>query len=166
MPPAVLVPGGAQPGPWPGDGTTGHPAAGGPWAGFPAASQPLPLWYPNNGFGTAALVVGVVAVLLSPSIVFGALLGVLAIGLGAAGRARVRHGTASNRGSATAGIALGGAGLLLSAGVLAFVALSLSGGTSLPTGPPDEDPGTYHATATHPHPPVPGGFGRASIRQR
>ncbi|MBB5936031.1 DUF4190 domain-containing protein [Streptomyces zagrosensis] len=61
----------------------------------------------NNAQGTAALVLGLVGLALFFSIVFGIILGVLAIVFGALGRAKAQRGEASNGGSALAGVVLG-----------------------------------------------------------
>ncbi|WP_407549669.1 DUF4190 domain-containing protein [Streptomyces sp. Pv4-95] len=93
--------------------------------------QPL---RPSNGFGTAALVVGIVGALLGISIIFGIVLGVLAIVFGALGRAKATRGEATNGGMALAGLILGGVALLISAVV---IALALIGASH----PRDEGPG-------------------------
>ena len=67
---------------------------------------------PQNGLGVASLVLGILAMLLG-LFVFGGLLGAVAIGLGIAGRGRVKQGLADNRGVATAGIITGLIGFLL-----------------------------------------------------
>jgi hypothetical protein len=73
---------------------------------------------PRNGLGTAALVVGILA-LLSGILLVGAVLGVIAIALGLAGRSRVRRGEATNGGSALAGILTGLAGVIIAGVVIA-----------------------------------------------
>jgi hypothetical protein len=77
---------------------------------------------PRNGLGTAALVVGILA-LLSGVMLVGAVLGVIAIVLGLAGRARVQRGEATNGGSAMAGILTGLVGIVI-AGVVIAVGVS------------------------------------------
>jgi hypothetical protein len=79
---------------------------------------------PQNGLGIAAFVLGILAILLG-ILLIGGVLGVVAIGLGFAGRGRVRQGLATNRGVATAGIVLGFLGFLLS--VLTVAALVIGG---------------------------------------
>jgi heme/copper-type cytochrome/quinol oxidase subunit 2 len=76
-----------------------------------AASSPSASSGANNGLGTAALVIGIIAVLGCWTIVGGIVLGVLAIVFGFIGRGRVKRGEASNGGAATAGLALGAVGL-------------------------------------------------------
>ena len=67
---------------------------------------------PQNGLGIAALVLGLLSVVLGLAVI-GGLLGVVAIGLGFAGRGRVKQGVANNNGVATAGIITGFIGFLL-----------------------------------------------------
>lgn len=78
---------------------------------------------PSNGFGTAALVLGVLALLffwLGPLAI---VLGLIAIVLGVLGRGRVKNGVATNGGAALAGIVLGAIGLLLGVAITATVGL-------------------------------------------
>jgi uncharacterized membrane protein HdeD (DUF308 family) len=66
--------------------------------------------------GTAALVVGVVALVLAVLILFaplGALLGLVALVLGIVGIVRANRGQADNRGQAVAGLVTGAVALLL-----------------------------------------------------
>ena len=69
----------------------------------------------------AALVLGVLALVTSPTIVGGVLIGASAIALGARGRAaaRARGGSAD---SATAGIVLGGLGVAIAGGLYLWIA--------------------------------------------
>ena len=72
----------------------------------------------RNGMGVAALVVGVVALVLAALVLFfpiAAVLGIVAIILGAIGLGRVSRGEADNRGQALAGLLTGLAALLLAA---------------------------------------------------
>src|SRR5829696_53181 len=92
-----------------------------PGRGCPMADAPgtrPPGWNgstaPRNGLGTAALVLGIIGFLLAV-IVLGGLLGIVAIILGIVGLGRVRRGEATNRGSAIAGIVLGGLAVILTA---------------------------------------------------
>lgn len=75
---------------------------------------------PRNGLGIASLIIGITALLASVSVCGGFVLGAVAAGLGIAGRARVKHGQADNRGVATAGIVLGIAAIILGVGMIAF----------------------------------------------
>jgi hypothetical protein len=84
-------------------------------------SQPVPASappqrQPRNGLGVAALVTGVLALVLAVLFIFaplGALLGLIAVGLGIAGLVRANHGVATNRGQAVAGLVTGAVGLLI-----------------------------------------------------
>jgi hypothetical protein len=98
----------------------------GPQHGYGQQPYVAPMYSgnPQNGLGIAAFVLGVLAILLG-LLLIGGVLGVVAIGLGFAGRGRVRQGMATNRGVATAGIVLGFLGFLLS--VLTVAALVIGG---------------------------------------
>ena len=92
-------------GPPPGQGPAGSYQAG----GHPAAGGR------RNGMGTAALVVGVVALVLVALLLFsplGAFLGLLAVLFGILGLIRVNRGEADNRGQAVSGLVTGGLALL------------------------------------------------------
>ena len=92
-------------GPPPGQGPAGSYQAG----GQPAASGR------RNGMGTAALVLGVVALVLVVLLLFsplGAFLGLLAVLFGILGLIRVNRGEADNRGQAVSGLVTGGLALL------------------------------------------------------
>jgi hypothetical protein len=73
--------------------------------GYPMYGVPMPM--PRNGMGTAALVLGIVGVVLCWLYWVGPLLGVLAIIFGGVGLARAHSGQATNRSSALAGLILG-----------------------------------------------------------
>lgn len=85
----------------------------GPGTGVPPAR-------PRNGFGVAALVLGLLALVLCWTIIGGVLLGLLALLFGAIGRARAGRGEATNGGMSIAGLVLGVLGLLLGIGLAAF----------------------------------------------
>ena len=109
-PPGQGPPGQGPPGGYPQPG--GYPAPGG---------YPQPGGYPRaggrrNGMGVAALVSGVVALVLVALLLFsplGALLGLIAVVLGIVGLVRANRGEADNRGQAVAGLVTGGLALLL-----------------------------------------------------
>jgi hypothetical protein len=92
--------------------------------GSPMASidaRPGPAYVPTrNGLGTAALVLGIAAILLSWTVIGGVLFGLIAIGLGIAGRGRAKQGLATNGGSATAGAVTGLLGVLIAGALIAF----------------------------------------------
>lgn len=106
--------------------TDGPPAYGQPpgYGQVPAYGEPPPYGVasapPRNGFGTTALICGILAVVGSITIIGGILFGTLAAVFGALGRGRAKRHEASNGSSATAGLVLGIVGLLLSAGLIAF----------------------------------------------
>jgi hypothetical protein len=81
---------------------------------------------PRNGFGIAALVLGLLALVLCWTIVGGVILGILAVVFGLLGRARAKRGEATNGGLSVAGIVLGIIGLLAAIGLLALGASLLN----------------------------------------
>lgn len=95
------------------------PPAYGQQQGAPAGfgTPPTPM---RNGFGIAALVLGILAVLSAITIVGGIVLGLLAIVFGILGRGRASRGEANNGGTAIAGLVLGVLGLLGSIALIAF----------------------------------------------
>jgi heme/copper-type cytochrome/quinol oxidase subunit 2 len=72
----------------------------------------------RNGMGTAALVLGIVAILTSWLWFVGPVLAVLAIIFGFMGRGRANRGEATNRSSATAGLVTGIVSLVLTGALL------------------------------------------------
>ena len=100
-----------EPGQWhPGQSEPGQQ----PYGQAPYGQQPYGSGHGSrNGFGIAALVLGILA-LLTGLFVIGGLLGIAAIVLGVLGRGRAKRGQATNGGMALAGIILGVLGLLLS----------------------------------------------------
>jgi uncharacterized protein DUF4190 len=117
MPPAGGDPYGT---PAPGEAPYGAPPppAGGP--GYPPPPPGYPSYpqggYPGpglagparNGMGTAALVLGILALIGSLVVIPGFILGVLALIFGLIGRGRARRGEATNPGAALAGAIMGG----------------------------------------------------------
>ncbi|MCW2743752.1 MAG: hypothetical protein JWM48_302 [Mycobacterium sp.] len=96
----------------------GYPPQGYPQQGY-GYGQP-----PRNGFGIAALVLGILALIFCWTIVGGILFGILAIIFGILGRGRARRGEASNGGLALAGLITGAVGLVLAV-VFAVVGVGL-----------------------------------------
>ena len=88
------------------------PAAPGPppYGQPPPYGAPLPSPARRNGLGTAALVLGIVAILPCSWMVL--IPAVLAVVFGFVGRGRVRRQEATNRGAATTGIVLGSLALV------------------------------------------------------
>jgi Domain of unknown function (DUF4190) len=89
------------------------------------ADQGRPQWPsgpsgPRNGMGVAALVFGVVGVLLG-AVVIGGVLGIVAVVLGILALGRVRRGEANNRGVAIIGIVAGALAVVIAAGALALI---------------------------------------------
>jgi hypothetical protein len=76
---------------------------------------------PRNGMGTAALVLGIVGLVLA-LIVVGGLPGLIAVVLGVVGLLRVRRGEANNRGVAIAGIVTGALAIVVAVVVGVFLA--------------------------------------------
>jgi hypothetical protein len=76
---------------------------------------------PRNGFGIAALVLGLLALVLSVTIIGGIIFGLLALIFGLLGRARAKRGEATNRGLSVAGVVLGIIGLLIAIGLVVYV---------------------------------------------
>jgi hypothetical protein len=114
-PPSDPPPYPTQPGPPPGQVPPGeYPPQPGqrPPAGYPTATGR------RNGMGTAALVVGVVSLVLVVLLLFaplGALLGLVAVLLGILGLMRAGRGEADNRGQAVTGLITGGFALVIGA---------------------------------------------------
>lgn len=100
-----------QPGPPPGQYPEGqYPQGQYPPGGYQAPPRR------RNGMGTAALVLGVVALVLVLLLIFsplGAFLGLLAVLFGILGIMRANRGEADNRGQAVAGLVTGGIALLV-----------------------------------------------------
>jgi len=116
---AVPPPGAAVPAAAPLPAGAPVPAGYGPPGGYPAAPA-------RNGFGTTALVLGILAIVTSITVVGGVLLGVLAVIFGLLGRGRARRGEATNGGLALAGVITGVIGILLAGALIAFGASILN----------------------------------------
>lgn len=86
------------------------PSYPGPAYANPGYAQP-PGWgqpiAPRNGIGTAALVCGILAIILDVTVYGGLILGILAIIFGGVGLGRTKRGEATNRGAAMAGLVMG-----------------------------------------------------------
>jgi hypothetical protein len=102
------------------------PAAAG--YGYPPRARPR-----NNGLGTAALVLGILGLVLVVLIFFaplGAFLGLLAVAFGTVGLLRANRGEADNPGQALAGLITGALalviGLLLTIGIGTFFATNVN----------------------------------------
>ncbi|MGW1197341.1 DUF4190 domain-containing protein [Streptomyces sp. NPDC002536] len=127
-----------------------QPAYGTAW-GAPGW-QPAQRAMPDNALGTAALVLGIVGTVFAPTVLFGVILGVLAIVLGAIGRNKAKTGLATNGGQALAGLVLGGVALLATALMLALYITAASHHSSRA---PDDDPDATYGAYMH-RPAAPG----------
>ena len=109
------APGGPTPSPY---GT--QPGGGAPGYGTPPPPYGTPVaGPPRNGFGIAAIVLGVLALLTS--LFFGGLVfGIPAIVFGALGLRRAKRREATNGGVSIAGLVLGVISLLVTGAVIAF----------------------------------------------
>jgi hypothetical protein len=105
-----------QPGPPPGQYPEGqYPEGQYPQGQYPPGGYQAPPRR-RNGMGTAALVLGVVALVLVLLLLFspiGAFLGLLAVLFGILGIMRANRGEADNRGQAVAGLVTGAIALLV-----------------------------------------------------
>ncbi|SFS65961.1 DUF4352 domain-containing protein [Saccharopolyspora flava] len=120
----------------------------------PAYTPPSAPVQPRNGMGTAALVLGIIALLLAwiPLIGFiGFILGALAIVLGIIGIVRARKGRATNLAVAAVGTGLGAVAFVLSTVVFGLFATAVNDqinapgsvvGTGITPGSPPAVPGT------------------------
>jgi hypothetical protein len=124
-------------------GEYGAPEPGGRYAGSVPAAPPAATSYAGtgygapppygapgggsptrNGTGTAALVLGIIGLVLSLFLI-GGLIGIVAVILGVVGRRLAKRGEAANPGVALSGLILGIVAILVSATVVfAFVVLS------------------------------------------
>lgn len=92
-------------------GSMPPPPAYGSGTGMPG--QGAPMAAPKNGMGTAALVLGILAIVLCWSAIGGIILGALAIIFGIIGIRRVGQRIATNKGAAIAGLVTGIVGLII-----------------------------------------------------
>ena len=102
---------GQQPYPQPPYAQSGYPPPGYGQPGYGQVGYPPAFGAgqiaPRNGIGTAALVLGILAVVFCWTFWGGVVMGILAIIFGGVGLGRANRGEASNRGSALAGLVLG-----------------------------------------------------------
>lgn len=110
----------AEPPPWQGAPQPGYGTPP-PSHGAPQFGMPRPPAGNRNGFGVAALVLGVLS-LITWFLFVGGLFGVIAVVLGAIGRGRAKRGEANNGGMALAGLIMGAVGVLLTILVIVGVA--------------------------------------------
>jgi len=110
----------------PGYGATPYGSPQGYGAPPPGYGAPAAGGGRRNGFGVAALVLGILALLSCWTVIGGILLGLLAIVFGVLGRGRAKRGEADNGGLAVAGAVLGLLGLLASVALIALGASLLN----------------------------------------
>ena len=79
---------------------------------------------PNNGMGTASLVLGIIALVLSVTVFVGIICGLLAVIFGLIGRGRAMRHEATNGGSALAGTITGAFGFAIAVLILLLVVSS------------------------------------------
>lgn len=94
---------------------TEPPPYGAPVYGAPAYGGPV---VARNGFGTTALVLGILATLGSLFVLPGIVLGIIAIVFGFLGRRRAKRQQATNGGAALAGLISGAVGLAISVAII------------------------------------------------
>ncbi|MEV6164400.1 DUF4190 domain-containing protein [Streptomyces sp. NPDC052052] len=126
VPPPPIAPNGPGQQVPPAAGQYGYPAAPAPqyvnypgYTGYGQAPWGGPA--PSNGMGTAAMVLGILALCMFcvygiPSLI----LGILALIFGILGRGRVKRGEATNSGQALAGIIMGSIGIVLGVVIIGF----------------------------------------------
>ncbi|MFJ7489777.1 DUF4190 domain-containing protein [Streptomyces sp. NPDC097727] len=126
VPPPPIAPNGPGQQVPPAAGQYGYPAAPAPqygsYPGYIGYNQaPWGGTTPSNGMGTAAMVLGILAICLFciygiPSLILGA----LALIFGILGRKRAQRGEATNSGQALAGIILGSIGIVFGVAIISF----------------------------------------------
>ncbi|MFG3403904.1 DUF4190 domain-containing protein [Streptomyces sp. NPDC048142] len=94
----------------------GYPGYGA-YGTSPAAWGPAP----NNGLGTAAMVIGIISVVGFCLYGVNIILGILALIFGIIGLGRAKRGEATNRGMALAGVILGSVGIVVGAVILGLI---------------------------------------------
>lgn len=84
---------------------------------------------PRNGLGTAALVLGIIGVVLCWIPVTGWALNILAVIFGGVGMGRAKRGEATNKSAAVAGLILGAVGLAIWLIVLVYFIIAVGSAT-------------------------------------
>lgn len=92
---------------------------GHPEPGSPPPREPAPRPWPRDGMGTAAFVLGLIALVMFWTALLGVVLGVPAVVFGLVGHRRAARGEATNGWMALTGAVLGLVGLVLSATLIA-----------------------------------------------
>ncbi|AQS67283.1 DUF4190 domain-containing protein [Streptomyces pactum] len=122
VPPPPVAPGG--PGAPGGYGYPGYPGHPGHPQGYGWPGLPLP---PQNGAGTTAMVLGILACCMFCAYgVVSLVLGILAVVFGVKGRRKAERGEATNHGQAQAGFIMGIIGIVLGVAVMALIAIGIT----------------------------------------
>ncbi|MFF0502771.1 DUF4190 domain-containing protein [Streptomyces fimicarius] len=128
VPPPPIGPNGpGHAAPPPAAGHYGYPAPPAqPYGGYPgygAYGMGPAAWgpAPNNGLGTAAMVIGIISVVGFCMYGVNIILGILALIFGIIGLGRAKRGEATNRGMALAGVILGSVGIVVGAAILGLI---------------------------------------------
>jgi hypothetical protein len=113
--------GGAYGGPPHGGGGYGDPGqGGGTYGGAPGWQQDQGTSRGSDGVAVAAMIVGILAILVSWVPVLGAIVGIVALVLGVVGRSRIKKSGAGGNGMAVTGIATGAVAIAINIAILAF----------------------------------------------
>ncbi|MFG2318818.1 DUF4190 domain-containing protein [Streptomyces tendae] len=137
VPPPPIAPGGAGV-----PGGYGYPGYGQGY-GWPGMQMP-----PQNGLGTAAMVLGILACALFCLYgVVSLVLGILAVIFGIKGRRKAESGLANNHGQAQAGFIMGIIGIVLGVAVIVLIAVGITAAIN-----EDSDYDDPYYGASHPVP--------------
>lgn len=103
----------------------GQAPSSAPFQAPPAGQAPAPwqLTGPKNGLGTAALITGILSIVLCWTLLFSIPLAIAAVITGVKGRAAAAQGQATNDGVATAGLITGIVGAVLGVMGIGFIVL-------------------------------------------
>ncbi|MEU3554588.1 DUF4190 domain-containing protein [Streptomyces fragilis] len=91
-----------------------------PYAPVPPPPMPPYQQPPKNGMGTAGLVLGIIALVLTATVILSALggvLGILALVFGIIGISKTKKGEATNKGAAVTGVVLGALSVVAAAAI-------------------------------------------------
>ncbi|WP_329198733.1 MULTISPECIES: DUF4190 domain-containing protein [unclassified Streptomyces] len=145
--PAPPAPGGyAHPGPptppaQPGYGA--YPGYAPGYQGYAPGYPGYPHAQPSNGFGIAALVLGILAIVACPTMIGSVMFGITAVVFGALGRGKARRGEATNGGVALAGLICGAVGIVIGAALTLLLLFSPG-----PFFGPGSGDGDYHGPSS------------------
>nr|WP_285560342.1 DUF4190 domain-containing protein [Streptomyces hygroscopicus] len=121
-----------------GYGYPGYPTGSYGWTGMPIA--------PQNGMGTAAMVLGILSICLFCLYGIASLiLGILAVVFGVKGRRRAERGEATNHGQAQAGLIMGVIGIIVGVAVMVLLAIGITAAINDDSTNDDPYYGSLHA---------------------